>query len=76
MLSKIDCPDDIKCLTYEELDELAVEIRRFLIEKLGMPPLQNMCKTIARLISLWAAFRGYTAAALYRMKLQAAALAP
>lgn len=36
MLSKIDCPDDIKCLTYEELDELAVEIRRFLIEKLSV----------------------------------------
>lgn len=36
MLSKINCPGDIKCLTYEELDQLAAEIRSFLIEKLSV----------------------------------------
>lgn len=36
MLNEIDCPDDIKCATYEELDQLAEEIRKFLVEKLSV----------------------------------------
>ncbi len=36
MLSRVNCPDDIKCLTYEELDQLAAEIRKFLVEKLSV----------------------------------------
>lgn len=36
MLSKVECPNDIKCMSYEELDQLAGEIRTFLIEKLSV----------------------------------------
>jgi len=36
MLSKVECPNDIKCMSYEELDQLAEEIRTFLIEKLSV----------------------------------------
>jgi len=36
LLERINHPDDLKALSIEQLDELAAEIRRFLIEKLSV----------------------------------------